>query len=246
MKIFTRILFALFVVFVSVNVYADDPSLCGSDGPSHCCWMTDGSYESCYEYCPDAADVDCYIDIPFEIGAEATFDGDNADESGLVHKEMYYKKQGCDDGIVFAFTNDAMTGVEGYHLCTKYVYPNGEKLPTRTGYTFAGWKLCNTCGDDDTCYTINDDIDLQPIWGENNTLCTKIVAEWCNDDNEVPNGSGQCVCKQGYYSTDSDCTKCPDGKTTSGIGENECKYLFKYDGDKTWTWPANISVNTFF
>ena len=231
-------------MFVSVNVYADEPSLCGSDGPSHCCWGTYG-FASCYEYCPDAVNVDCYIKIPFEIGAEASFDDDNADDNGLVHKKMYYKKQGCDDGIVFAFTDDAVTGVEGYYLCTKYVYPNGEKLPTRDGYTFAGWNLCNTCNN--TCATIDNNTDLQPIWDTGDiTLCTKIVAVWCND-NEVPDGSGQCVCKQGYYySTDSGCTKCPTGKTTSGIGatsENECKYLFKYGTNKTWTWPDNISVD---
>ena len=228
---------------MSVDVYAD-VGVCTS-APHHCCWDAVIYDEQCEHECPSLEDTNpiCYIEIPFEVGVGASFNGKDADANGIVKEKMYYKNNVCDDGKVFAYDNDAN---QLWSFCEGYYERDGTYKPQKTGYSFGHWEVHDTCNEIEqiTAYE-HLNTDLVPLWDDDDQLCKKIVAVWCNDaENKVPNENGDCVCKQGYYMDGTECKKCSDGLLTLEPGataESECIEVFKYGTDGVWIWPGNIN-----
>ena len=187
----------------------------------------------------------CYVSIPFDIGTNANFNGQSADDSGgHLSRIMRY---GIDEDTVFQLLSG------GDHVLRDKFLPGGDSVPTRLGYKFTGWKLTHPTGDPTV---VDANTVIEPEWATINgirVLSTRLVAEWaCDPDANTVAGTdaneGKCVCKTGYYGNVENnvaCQQCPCGKTTSGPGKtlsDDCQYLFKYkDGagnDKTWQWPG--------
>lgn len=180
----------------------------------------------------------CYVEIPFFVGNNVTFHGHTVGSDGFVMEKMYKcSSDPDDDSTVFFCDTDANPG---NHL--KAPYLSGSGVPTRSGYTFAGWEMKKVCtyNIDPTYIPIASGTIIEPVWGQQG-LCNQIRAVWCsNAGNEVPNGNGECVCKQGYHSVEGSCVSCEHGMTTDGPGE-ECHYVFKYGSSGgTWKWPDSI------
>ena len=169
-------------------------------------------------------------------------DSINADRYNVVLQKFTDEAMTSDDGKVFAYDNDAN---QLWSFCEGYYERDGTYKPQKTGYSFGHWEVHDTCNEIEqiTAYE-HLNTDLVPLWDDDDQLCKKIVAVWCNDaENKVPNENGDCVCKQGYYMDGTECKKCSDGLLTLEPGataESECIEVFKYGTDGVWFWPGNI------
>lgn len=139
---------------------------------------------------------------------------------------------------------------------------NPEKYLTRDGYVFKGWcphSLCNNVGDilkpnDTICDTEDCGATKKLVPNNQKYVYLYAVFGTCDPDNHrvADASTNKCICDRGYYgdATDIDeqteCTQCPDGKTTDDTGktnQDDCKHMFKYkvgDDYKTWTWPGSV------
>lgn len=147
---------------------------------------------------------------------------------------------------------------------------NPEKYLTRDGYVFKGWcphplgnDLCNNGADilkpgKTICDTEGCGATKKLVPNNQKYVYLYAVFGTCESGNHrVANAStNKCICDRGYYgaATDideqTDCTRCPNGKTTISTGKtsvNDCihRFTFKTSSGSTdiWAWPSSVDTS---